>query len=625
MADPRALFLSGDVPGALAAYDRAIEAEPDRAALLAGRSAVRLYLGDGAGSAKDADRAVELDANCSAAHLIRARLIEPSNRLQAIAEASRAIDTDGLNTAAYYWRGIWRAGTGDRSGGRSDLAKVAGAEAPDADRLQIRAQAHLAIGDYAAAVRDLDGAIAKGVTLPFMYFFRGLARSHVRDRKGAIEDFGRVIELAPENVAARVERGRERAAEKDAAGALEDFNRAIEIDPNCIPAHYHRASLRAMSDPAVAREDVMRAASTPGSTADDFYFRGRANEDLGRKEDAGDDYARALEAAPVHHPRRAEIEERAAAVPRRKVERARREQRTVPVTIAVTAICILVWLLQFQWKQEIFARGALKARLLWAGEYWRLVTAMFLHGGPMHLFMNMYFGFGFCAVIERMLGSWRFAAAYLLAGVGASAISALFQRGYSVGASGALFGMIGVVLVVYYDRLGSLRAFFHHPEPKRLLWNIAIWTALGVTILPLDNFAHLGGLLFGVLFGLLFIRGPSWRLSRRAAGWAAVLVLLVAVTVGACVPREDRDPESLGDRAEEALQKGDAARAVKLYDEVVRLDPDSPEAYANRGRARLKLERKEEAREDFLKALQLAPPDWPHRKRVQELADASKP
>ncbi|HEY3226666.1 MAG TPA: rhomboid family intramembrane serine protease [Planctomycetota bacterium] len=181
--------------------------------------------------------------------------------------------------------------------------------------------------------------------------------------------------------------------------------------------------------------------------------------------------------------------------------------------------------------------GALERYHVWAGEYWRLVTSMFLHIGPVHLLWNVYAMPSWCAVVERRVGTWRFVLAYFVAGIGASATSLLGHHVLAAGASGAGFGMIGVTLVLAFVGLGSWKAFLADAGVKYSLVMTAIWVALGFTVMPMDNFAHLGGLVFGLAIG--------WLLAPRSAPrrvvialWIAFAVLFTGTVVAACYPRD---------------------------------------------------------------------------------------
>lgn len=204
--------------------------------------------------------------------------------------------------------------------------------------------------------------------------------------------------------------------------------------------------------------------------------------------------------------------------------------RAAPITAALIAINVAVFL----WVQQQLgnggsqvAFGALSPIHVWAGEYWRVGTYMFLHAGWLHLGVNMYMAAGWASSLERALGTKRFLLLYFLSGIAggcASVISSwLFGIHLSVGASGALFGVVGAVLALRRRQLGGFGAFVADPGIRSLLLQMGIWTAIGLTALNFDNAAHFGGLVTGFVVTWLF----SSRASTRA-GW-----LLVAAAFGA--------------------------------------------------------------------------------------------
>lgn len=137
------------------------------------------------------------------------------------------------------------------------------------------------------------------------------------------------------------------------------------------------------------------------------------------------------------------------------------------------------------------------------GEWWRLLSAVFLHGGFMHLLNNM-FGLYFAGLfLEPLLGKWRYLLVYLICGVGASLTSVFWHEStLSVGASGAIFGLYGFMLLL------ALLKQFQPSQNKMILifagifvvYNLIIGLAGGV-----DNAAHLGGLIIGFFTGALLI------------------------------------------------------------------------------------------------------------------------
>ncbi len=157
------------------------------------------------------------------------------------------------------------------------------------------------------------------------------------------------------------------------------------------------------------------------------------------------------------------------------------------------------------------------------GEYWRLLTAAFLHGGVVHLLLNMYALYLFGPPLEAALGRARFAALYLVAAVGGSATSyAVAGPGQpSLGASGAVFGLLGAFFVVN-RRLGR--------DSTGLFVLLAINLAFGFIAPNIDWRAHLGGLVTGGLCAIAIAYAPQRsRTVLQAAGIVLVLLLVVVV------------------------------------------------------------------------------------------------
>ena len=150
------------------------------------------------------------------------------------------------------------------------------------------------------------------------------------------------------------------------------------------------------------------------------------------------------------------------------------------------------------------------------GEYWRLLTSLFLHYGPLHLLFNLYALFVIGPGLERIIGSARFALYYLLAGLGSSAGVLLFKWSdlsrpeQLVGASGCVMGIVGAWA-------GYLVRHRHEPFAGRRLKNIvlivAIQTAFDLSTPQISMAAHLSGLATGILLGLLIApRGKPARI-----------------------------------------------------------------------------------------------------------------
>ncbi|KAJ0987785.1 hypothetical protein J5N97_006141 [Dioscorea zingiberensis] len=159
--------------------------------------------------------------------------------------------------------------------------------------------------------------------------------------------------------------------------------------------------------------------------------------------------------------------------------------------------------------------GALQAtKVVYGHQGWRLLTCIWLHAGVFHLLANML-GLLFIGIrLEQEFGFIRIGLLYIISGFGGSLMSALFiQSSISVGASGALFGLLGGMLselltnwTIYANKLAAL---------STLLMVIVINLAVGV--LPhVDNFAHIGGFVSGFLLGFVFLIRPQFGWVRQA-------------------------------------------------------------------------------------------------------------
>lgn len=153
----------------------------------------------------------------------------------------------------------------------------------------------------------------------------------------------------------------------------------------------------------------------------------------------------------------------------------------------------------------MLAHGALYPdNVLVKGEYWRLITAMFLHFGLLHLLNNMVMLSCVGSQLEESIGHIRFLFLYLLAGVGGSLLSLyemIHTQSYAVaaGASGAIFGAIGGLLWVVLRHRGRNKEV----SVKGLVFMIALCLYYGVSTAGVDNWAHVGGLVSGFVLGML--------------------------------------------------------------------------------------------------------------------------
>jgi len=185
------------------------------------------------------------------------------------------------------------------------------------------------------------------------------------------------------------------------------------------------------------------------------------------------------------------------------------------IIINVIAFLVMVFkfesFLSFQ-ASDLFASGANFRPKVEDGEWWRLFTSMFLHGGFMHVLFNMY-GLLFAGIfLEPILGRTRFILFYLLTGIIGSLCSIWwYDAMVSVGASGAIFGLYGIFLVLLLTNV------FSKDFRKAMLLNTAVYVGLSLLMGlagGIDNAAHIGGLLSGGIIGLLLFPGLKRKVSE---------------------------------------------------------------------------------------------------------------
>jgi membrane associated rhomboid family serine protease len=169
--------------------------------------------------------------------------------------------------------------------------------------------------------------------------------------------------------------------------------------------------------------------------------------------------------------------------------------------------------------------GAMVPSLVAGGEYYRLVTAMFLHIGVLHLLLNSFGLYIFGNVIETVYGTARFIAVYLVTGLFASTTSFAFgdPGTAAAGASGAIFGLVGAWLAYNLRRRSLVLA---RANVQGALVLIGVNLLFGFTVPGVDNLAHLGGLAAGIAAGFVAEGwGPArWRVATAAAGLAGLVV-----------------------------------------------------------------------------------------------------
>lgn len=167
--------------------------------------------------------------------------------------------------------------------------------------------------------------------------------------------------------------------------------------------------------------------------------------------------------------------------------------------------------------------GALVPSLVRVGQWWRLITWNFLHIGLMHLMFNSSALFSIGPQIEGTYGSQKFVFAYLATGIGSGAASYVFLPAGTAGASGAIFGLIGLMAVYGYRLGGSFG--------RGLMRQMLIWAGIGIMFgffIGANNVAHVGGLIAGAALG--FVLEPDAPSTVRASSlWNATAIACIGL------------------------------------------------------------------------------------------------
>ena len=213
--------------------------------------------------------------------------------------------------------------------------------------------------------------------------------------------------------------------------------------------------------------------------------------------------------------------------PTRTMQSVRRNTRSVaaPATMVLIALNVAVYMITVAQGGginlpggKLFSDWALQGVAVSDGDWWRLVTAMFLHGSILHLAFNMLALYWLGTMIEQALGTPRFLLVYFVSGLAGSAGALWFSSAFAVtvGAYGAIFGLIGALLILEYLATGSLMG--------QALIRIVVNLALTFAVPGISIGGHLGGLAGGIIATYALMRYPTP--PQRTVGIA------VAVGVG---------------------------------------------------------------------------------------------
>jgi rhomboid protease GluP len=225
----------------------------------------------------------------------------------------------------------------------------------------------------------------------------------------------------------------------------------------------------------------------------------------------------------------------------RRVDFERRMRRFPPLTVAILAVLLLILIFEIrvgalESREAIVAMGALARERVAAGDYWRLLTAPWLHGSVDHLLGNGIALYILGMVCESAFGRAQFLVLYVLSGLAGSLLSVVMSPGPSVGASGAIFGLQGAAIVLFRMHRNRLLVRDRRVGLVLIIW--ALYTIVGGFMEPLiDNGAHIGGALGGALIArylhpVVLSPLPPERSAAIRRWLLFVIALLGAALVG---------------------------------------------------------------------------------------------
>ncbi|MFS4085346.1 rhomboid family intramembrane serine protease [Aerococcus urinaeequi] len=199
------------------------------------------------------------------------------------------------------------------------------------------------------------------------------------------------------------------------------------------------------------------------------------------------------------------------------------------VTYTLLGIQIILFIMmEFMGSSESSATlllfGAKFNPLIAAGDYWRLITPMFLHIGIVHLLINSITLYYLGSMVENIVGHWRYSVIYLASGLMGNLFSYQFSENISAGASTALFGLFAVFLA-----LKNLFPRNRHIQSigSQYLTLVVINLVFGIMGSGIDIWGHVGGLVGGFLVTMALLRGegPDQRLTQRLGSATTFVVI----------------------------------------------------------------------------------------------------
>lgn len=199
--------------------------------------------------------------------------------------------------------------------------------------------------------------------------------------------------------------------------------------------------------------------------------------------------------------------------------------RKTPAVFSIIGLTVLIWMIGLQYTEQVLGFGLLIPELVRMGEWWRLLTSVFLHYEITHIMFNMVTLYFFGSIAERIFGVSRFLVIYVLAGIAGSLLSVAFAGNSSLGASGAVFGLFGALLA-----FGQFnRKAFSMTIGTSVYALLAINLIFGFIMPNVNNWAHIGGLIGGFLIAMT--AGIPDTPNRKRLQYGLLYLAYTAITI----------------------------------------------------------------------------------------------
>lgn len=256
------------------------------------------------------------------------------------------------------------------------------------------------------------------------------------------------------------------------------------------------------------------------------------------------------------------------------------------------------------------------------GEYWRLLTAGFVHANLIHIAFNMWCLWSLGQLSERLFGHWQTFCIYLLTGVGGALLSIAYNPGrLEVGASGAIFGIAGALLAGI--KFGNLA--ISPGERKSIISSMIFFIVLNFSLGlggNVDNMCHLGGFVTGLLIGVPL---GAFAQHHKLFQLGTLVVTAVLLSFAGRELVQTRGEQGFATRVAIAMQLKDYPKAISLLEKYTAANPGDDEAWLMLGEAYQQNQQHDKAIAAYEQALKVNPSSSDAKQALDGLRGDSSP